>query len=120
MLDPIQRRKYGVTALLLSVVFLSVSVAAGVGNAIRRDTVIEEVNASNQECENRLKTLGASSVAKTEDQIVVEWNTLDGGYSLMGDASAAAMACPGWTMRSFCMGQQCKNSGVRLELGKTL
>src|SRR5690606_17920367 len=102
------------------VVFLSVSAAAGVGTAIRRDSVVKEVNASEQECENRLKLLGASSVNKTEDRIVVEWHSLDGGYSLMGDASAAAMACPGWTMRSFCMGQECSNSGVKLELGKTL
>lgn len=119
MLDPVQRRKYGVTGIVLSVVFLSVSVAAGVGNAIRRDTVIEEINASMQECENRLRTLGATNVSVADDKIVVDWNDLSGGYSLLGDTSAAAMACPGWQMRSFCMGQECEIAGVRLELGKT-
>lgn len=120
MLDPIQRRRYGITAILLSIVFLSVSAAAGVGNAIRRDAVVKEIEATAQDCENRIKILGGSITTKTETKIVIEWPSLEGGYTLMGDASAAAMACPGWDMREFCMGQECQNSGASMVMGRSV
>jgi hypothetical protein len=117
-LDPILRRRVGIMSLAMAAIFLSVSAAAGVGNAIRRDAVAQEAVASNKACENRIKLLGASQVTMTEDRVVAQWSSLEGGYSLVGDASAAAMACPGWKMKSFCMGQECSTPGARLELSK--
>src|SRR3546814_16357398 len=113
--DPIQRRQFGIIALGLATIFLSVSAAAGVGNAIRRDSVANEVISANKECENRLKLLGVMNVSMGEDKIVANWNSLEGGYTLIGNESAAAMACPGWKMKSFCMGQECSVPGARLE-----
>src|SRR3546814_1277109 len=88
--DPIQRRQFGIIALGLATIFLSVSAAAGVGNAIRRDSVANEVISANKECENRLKLLGVMNVSMGEDKIVANWNSLEGGYTLIGNASAAA------------------------------
>jgi hypothetical protein len=116
--DPSQRRQFGLIALAMSAIFLSVSAAAGVGNAIRRDSVAKEVVSANKECENRLKLLGVTKVVATDETIVAHWESLEGGYSLVGDASAAAMACPGWKMKTFCMGQECSTPGAKLELTK--
>src|SRR3546814_533105 len=80
--DPIQRRQFGIIALGLATIFLSVSAAAGVGNAIRRDSVANEVISANKECENRLKLLGVMNVSMGEDKIVANWNSLEGGYKI--------------------------------------
>lgn len=117
-LDPIQRRQFGFISLALAAIFLAGSAAAGVGNAIRRDTVANEVIAKDKECENRIKLLGASKVSLSNNRVVAQWDSLEGGYSLVGDTSAAAMACPGWVMKSFCMGQECAAPGAMLELSK--
>lgn len=116
MLDPIQRRQYGITALLLAVLFLAVSVGAAVGNTIRRESVANDILTANQACEERLKILGASNVVRTDDRIVMNWSSLDAGYSVLGEASTAAMACPGWRMKKFCMGQECNAPGAILEM----
>jgi hypothetical protein len=118
MLDPIQRRRYGILALLLSMIFFGVAAAAGVGNAIRRQSVTSDISAATQECQNRLGTLGSKTVTATEDTITAEWATLDGGYNTLSSASSAALACPGWTMQSFCMGQGCTKPGATLQLKK--
>src|SRR3546814_19720119 len=80
--DPMQRRQFGIIALGLATIFLSVSAGAGVGNAIRRDSVANEVISANKECENRLKLLGVMNVSMGEDKIVANWNSLEGGYKI--------------------------------------
>lgn len=120
MFDPILRRQYGIGALMLATVFLTVSAAAGVGNAIRRNSVAEEIVASSAQCENNLKTLGADSVIVTDETVTAKWDGLSDGYAQLGGASAGAMACQGWVMRTFCMGQECQQPGVLMTLTKTL
>ncbi|QAY80141.1 hypothetical protein [Sphingosinicella sp. BN140058] len=118
MLDPAQRRQYGLGSMILAAVFVAVSAGAGVANAVRRDAVVEQVKTSDQECEARVRALGATSVSRTETTITAVWSSLEGGYSTLGDSSAAAMSCPGWKMTGFCMGQECPTPGVKLELGR--
>ncbi len=118
MLDPVQRRRFGMTALALSAVFIGLSAMSGAATAMRRDAAVDQASASKQECEANITALGASSVQMSGDGLVAEWAGLEGGYSAMGNASAAAMVCPGWKMKAFCMGQECTNAGVRLEMSR--
>lgn len=120
MLDPVQRRRYGVTALALSAVFIGLSVAGGAATAMRRDAVVEEISASEAKCQQSITALGASSVQVSGDNLTAEWVGVDGGYSAMGTASAAAMSCPGWKMKAFCMGQECANAGVTLQMSRAI
>lgn len=120
MLDPVQRRRYGVTALALSAVFVVLAIGGGAATAMRRDAVVEETNASLAKCQADINALGASSVQVNGDTLVAEWAGVEGGYTAMGNASAAAMACPGWKMTAFCMGQECSNSGVHLEMSRAV
>lgn len=117
-LDPIQRRQYGIFALLLSMVFLAIAAGAGVTNAIRRGSVTSEIANANQECANRLGTLGAKNPSVSDEQIVASWDGVEGGWSSLSAASSAALACPGWTMQSFCAGQGCAKPGITLTLAK--
>ena len=117
-IDPIQRRQYGIFALLLSLVFLAIATGAGVTNAIRRGSVANEIANANQDCQNRLGSLTGSSPTVSDTEIVATWKGVDGGWSSLSAASSAALACPGWTMKTFCAGQGCATPGVTLTLGK--
>jgi hypothetical protein len=120
MLDPIQRRRYGIMGIIFSGIFLLLAIGALVGNSYRREAVVEQIASANQECQSRLKTLGAS-VTGGDEKIVAKWDSVEGGYSHLGSASAGAMACPGWKMTSFCMGQECTaGPGAQMELNKIL
>jgi len=116
MLDPIQRRRYGIMGIILSAAFVSLAVGAFVGNSFRRDAVVAQIASADQECQSRLKTFGAV-VNGTDGKIVARWEGVEGGYSYLGSASAGAMSCPGWKMSYFCMGQECKGGpGAQMDL----
>lgn len=114
--DPIQRRRIGVTALFLALVFFAVAAAAGVGNAIARNSAASQLATRDQDCQNSMKLLGAKDAALQEDSIVASWDDLNGGVNTLSSASAAAMACPGWKMQQFCMGQGCAKPGATLTM----
>lgn len=117
-LDPIQRRQYGIFALLLSMAFLAIAAGAGVTNVIRRTSVASDIANANQECQNRLGALGAANPTMSDNQITATWQGVDGGWNSLSSASSAALACPGWTMKSFCAGQGCTAPGITLTLQK--
>lgn len=117
-IDPIQRRQYGIFALLLSLVFLAIATGAGVTNAIRRGSVANEIANANQDCQNRLGSLGAKNPTVSDTEISATWQGVDGGWSALSAASSAALSCPGWTMKTFCAGQGCATPGVKITLGK--
>lgn len=114
MLDPIQKRSYGRTALLVAAIFMGVSAAAGTATMVRRNEVSQKAAATDAECVSRIKQIGASTVSQNGDRIVAQWGSLEGGYSAIGDMSAAALSCPGWTMEAACVGQECSTAGASL------
>lgn len=116
--DPIQRRRIGVTALFLAMVFFAVAAAAGVGNAIARNSAANQLATRDQDCVNSMKLLGAKTVTADSEQgtIKAKWDDLSGGVNTLSSASAAAMACPGWKMQSFCMGEGCTEKGASLSM----
>lgn len=118
MLDPIQRRRYGIFAMLLALAFFGVAAAAGVVTYIQRQSVAKDISALNQECQNRMKILGAKAVSGSDSDLTATWDGVDGGYTTVGSASAAAMACPGWRMTRFCMGTGCSTPGATLTMSK--
>ncbi len=119
-LDPIQRRQYGIYAILLSMIFAAAAIAAGTGTAIKRQSVASESAAVIQECQNRMGVLGATKVTVNEDSVTASWPSLEGGMTTLSAASSAAMACPGWVMDSFCMGQGCSEPGAKIVLKRAV
>ena len=62
-------------------------------------------------CEGRLSELGLEVKAGTTD---IEANGQFAGADSsirLGEMSAAALLCPGWRMKSFCMGDGCASNG---------
>lgn len=116
MLDPIQRRRLGILFLFLAMVFAAIAAAAGVGNAIRRQSVSSDLAAADQECQNRIGSLGGKNVALNGQTITASWPDVSKGMESISGASVAALACPGWKMTSFCMGEGCTTKGASLTL----
>jgi len=116
MLDPIQRRRLGILFLFLAMLFAAVATAAGVGNAIRRQSVASDLAAADQECQNRVGVLGGKNVALAGDTITATWPDVTKGMESISGASTAALACPGWKMTSFCMGEGCATKGASITL----
>ena len=116
MLDPIQRRRLGILFLFLAMVFAAIAAAAGVGNAIRRQSVSNDLAAADQECQNRIGSLGGKNVAINGQTITATWPDVSKGMETISGASVAALACPGWKMTSFCMGEGCTTKGASLTL----
>ena len=115
-MDPIQRRRAGVNAMLVSLVFFGVSAAASAGLAVSHHAVVNQIAANDQDCQNSIKLLGATTAAVTGNDAKATWSNVEGGQTTLASASAAAMACPGWKMTSFCMGQGCSTPGASLTL----
>lgn len=116
MLDPIQRRRLGILFLFLAMLFAAVATAAGVGNAIRRQNVASELAAADQECQNRVGSLGGKNVAISGQTITATWPDVTKGMETISGASVAALACPGWKMSAFCMGEGCAIKGGSMTL----
>jgi hypothetical protein len=116
MLDPIQRRRLGILFLFLALLFGAVATAAGVGNAIRRQSVASDLAAADQECQNRVGSLGGKNVAISGEMITASWPDVNKGMETISGASVAALACPGWKMTSFCMGEGCTTKGGTITL----
>ena len=119
-MDPIQRRRAGVNAMLVSLVFFGVSAAASAGLAVSHHAVVNQIAANDQDCQNSMKLLGASNASVGGDDAKGSWSGVEGGQTTLASASAAAMACPGWKMTAFCMGQGCATPGASLTLHRAM
>ena len=115
-LDPIQRRQLGILFLFIAMVFAAVAAAAGVGTAIRRQSVASDLAAADQECQNRISLVGGKNVSVSGDTITATWPDVTKGLESLSGASSAAMACPGWRMSAFCMGEGCPTPGASLTM----
>jgi hypothetical protein len=90
--------------------------AASIGNAIRRQAVSSELAANDQECQNRVSLVGGKNVSIAGDVLNATWPDVTKGLESLSGSSAAAMACPGWRMVSFCMGEGCPTKGASLSM----
>lgn len=116
MLDPIQRRRLGIIFLFLAMLFAAVAAAAGVGTAIRRQSVASDLAAADQECQNRIGSLGGKNVSLNGQNITANWPDVTKGMESLSGASTAALACPGWRMTAFCMGEGCPTQGASMTM----
>ena len=68
------------------------------------------------ECKDRLHDLGYNAVV-SGDKISAEMNGLDDAAYKLGQATMAALSCPGWKLSRFCMGEGCgAKGGVSFDL----
>ena len=117
--EPLLRKQIGRLSLLLGGLCVLAASLIGGFNYIRRLSVADQEIATVTQCDTDLKSFAGSTVEHVgDDTLTVSWPTVAGGYSRLGDASAAALACPGWTMKAFCMGQACRIPGAQLTLEK--
>lgn len=112
--EPAQKRRYGTFLIIGAAVLLGSAGLTQAGIAVGRAHAVRAEEANVQQCKANIKGLGAATVVSSGDEIVATWNGVNGGMAELGSSSAAAMACPGWTMSHFCMGQECRKPGATL------
>lgn len=106
---PQQRRLVGIVLLVVGV--LSLVISAGVIAMIssaRADAAARFTEAQ-ASCKRRLASLGGK-VDELPGRLIWTKENLEEGPARLGEASVASVLCPGWKMRSACVGAQCSDS----------
>lgn len=106
---PQQRRLVGIILLVVGV--LSLVISAGVIAMIssaRADAAARFTEAQSS-CKRRLAALGGK-VDELPGRLIWSKENLEEGPARLGEASVAGVLCPGWKLRSACVGAQCSDS----------
>lgn len=115
MKDPVVYREFGYKSLIFAAVFgLS---AAGLYGAsfVQRSGIGKTAEVEAQACAAKFTALGASAIGD-ETGVRATWADLSDPAMIAGSASAASLACPGWRLKSYCIGSGCDTPGASLEL----
>ena len=105
-MTPEQRRFVGIILILIGV--LSFGIGSAVFAAVVKDRKEAQKAYSEQQqmCATRLKALGGT-ITEIPGRIVWLKQDIEQGPALLGQASVAAVMCPGWKMRTACIGTEC-------------
>ncbi len=109
---PEQRRFVGIILLVVGIVSLVMSggVIAMISSA--RAESADRYTEMRSQCKQRLGALGGTVDEITKTTLVWKKENLAEGPTRLGEASVAAVLCPGWKLRSACMGTECPDSNA--------
>jgi len=111
MLLPEQRRTIGIVLFVVGILSLAMTgVMVSLISSARADNAARftEEQAS---CKGRLGALGGE-VQEIPGRIVWLKRGIDEGLIRMGEASVVGVLCPGWRMKTACIGTQCPGEGA--------
>jgi len=113
---PEQRRFLGIVLLAVGVVsLLMTGVVISMISTARHDAS-HRFAETEQSCKKRLAALGGT-VTESPMRLVWTKENLEEGPARLGEASVASVLCPGWKMRTACMGSECADhNAMRLVL----
>lgn len=115
-MTPEQRRFVGIALFLFGALFflgggLTVSTIVS-----KRDQAAKRFEEAQSSCMNRLRSLGGE-VSEIPGRIIWKKENLNEGPALVGQASVAAVLCPGWQLKTACVGSECAdNNAMRIVL----
>lgn len=108
---PEQRRLVGL--ILLVVGIISLVLTAGVVTLIssaRADAASRFTEAQNS-CKRRLSALGGK-VDEVPGRLIWMKENISEAPARLGEASVATVLCPGWRLRTACIGSECPDSNA--------
>ena len=111
MLLPEQRRTIGVVLFVVGILSLAMTgVMVSLISSAREDNAARFTE-QQESCKGRLTALGGD-VEEIPGRIVWLKRGLDEGLIRMGEASVVGVLCPGWRMKTACIGSQCPGEGA--------
>jgi len=108
---PQQRRLVGVILLIVGV--LSLVMTAGIVAMIssaRADAAARFTEAQSS-CKRRLSALGGK-VDEVPGRLIWIKENIQEAPARLGEASVAGVLCPGWKLRTACVGSECPDSNA--------
>lgn len=115
MKDPVVYREYGFKSLVFAAVFGVAAVGFYAAGAVQRSGIGKTAEIEAAACSEKFTALGASA-SGDGGAVRAQWADLGDPSRVSGAASAGALACPGWEVKSFCMGTGCAQPGASIEL----
>lgn len=108
---PEQRRLVGIILLIVGVVSLvmTAGIVAMISSA-RADAAARFTEAQSS-CKRRLSALGGK-VDEVPGRLIWVKENIQEGPARLGEASVASVLCPGWKMRTACMGEECPDANA--------
>lgn len=105
-LIPEQRKFIGVTLFLVGFLCLAMSGAILALIVSKRESSAQSFTESQNSCVQRLGALGGE-VDEIPGRIIWIKKGIDQAPARLGEASVASVLCPGWRLRTACVGGQC-------------
>lgn len=115
-MTPSQRRLVGIVLLIFGVVTLGLGgMVVGMTAKARADSAARFTE-TQESCKTRLKALGGE-VSEVPGRIIWMKGDIEQAPARIGEASVASVLCPGWQLKTACVGRDCAESGsMRLVL----
>ena len=108
---PEQRRLVGVILLIVGVISLVVTAGIVVLISSARADAAARFTEQQSSCKRRLAALGGK-VDEVPGRLVWMKENISEAPARMGEASVASVLCPGWKLRSACVGAECPDSNA--------
>jgi hypothetical protein len=110
-LVPEQRRLIGVILLVVGIV--SLVMTAGIVTMIinSRAEAAERFTEAQASCKRRLSALGGK-VDEVPGRLIWVKENIQEAPARLGEASVAAVLCPGWKLRTACVGTECSDANA--------
>lgn len=114
-LDPAVGRSIGVRSLVFAAVFAASASLFYMVGFVQRSGLGDAASVSGAQCAQRFAGMDISAT-QTDGRIEARWPNLTDISTVIGTASAGVMACPGWRVEKFCIGNGCQSPGAHLVL----
>ena len=109
-MTPSQRRLVGLILLIFGVFTLGMGGVVFAMTAKARQDSASRFTETQQSCKTRLKALGGE-VEEVPGRIIWMKGDIEQAPARIGEASVAAVLCPGWQLKTACVGRDCAESG---------
>lgn len=109
-MTPSQRRIVGIILLVFGVVTLSLGGMVFAATVKAREASAARFTETQESCKARLKALGGE-VSEVPGRIIWMKGDIEQAPARIGEASVASVLCPGWQLKTACVGRDCAESG---------
>lgn len=108
---PEQRRLVGVILLIIGVVSLVMTAGIVAMISTARADAAARFTEAQSSCKRRLGALGGK-VDEVPGRLIWMKENIQEAPARLGEASVAAVLCPGWKLRTACVGSECTDSNA--------
>lgn len=110
-MQPEQRRKLGLSLFIAGLLAIVMSGVVMYKLSSARAEAASRFTESQATCKTRLAALGGE-VTEVPGRIVWLKQDLAEAPARLGEASVAAVMCPGWKLANACMGEECPDKNA--------